>query len=96
MDDEQFVWDDANIGHIAKHEVSPEEAEEAILGNPMEFGFDKSVLGEDRWSYLGETAEGRILYVVISMRGERIRVATAFEPIMRFKLLYLRFKAEQQ
>ncbi len=96
MDDELFEWDDANILHLAEHDVSPEEAEEVILGDPFEMDYDKSELGEDRWSYLGETSQGKILQVVITMRGGRVRATTAFEPIRRFKQLYLAFKAEQQ
>jgi len=95
MHDELFDRDDANILHLAEHNVFPEEAEEVIPGDPFEMDYDKSELSEDRWSYLGETAEGKILQVVITMRSGRVRVATAFEPIRRFKQLYLAFKAEQ-
>jgi len=94
MDDEIFDWDEANILHLAEHDVAPEEAEEVLLGDPVEMGYDKSDLGEDRWSYLGETLQGRILQVVITPRGERSRVVTAFEPIKRFKQLYWKSKAE--
>ncbi len=96
MNDELFDWDDANIRHVADHDVTPEEAEEVILVDPLEMGFDRSVLGEDRWSYIGETAQARVLQVVITMRGERIRVFTAFEPTRRDKLSYLEYKAAQQ
>ena len=93
MNDELFDWDDANILHLAEHDVTPEEAEEVILSDPMEMGYDKSDLGEDRWSYLGETDQKRVLQVVITTRGERTRVITAFEPIRRFESLYQRWKA---
>jgi len=94
MNDELFDWDDANILHLAEHGVAPEEAEEVILADPMEMGYDKSDLGEDRWSYLGETLQRRILQVVITPRCEKIRVVTAFEPIRRFKLLYWKSRAK--
>lgn len=92
MNDELFDWDDANILHLAEHDVMPEEAEEVVLNDPMEMGYDKSDLGEDRWSYLGETLKQRILQVVITMRGDKVRFVTAFEPILRFKSLYLQWK----
>ncbi|MGP8253178.1 MAG: BrnT family toxin [Terracidiphilus sp.] len=92
MDDELFDWDDANILHVAEHDVTPEEAEEVILGEPMELGFEV-VGGEDRWPYIGETSQGRILRVVITLRGERIRVVTAFEPPKASKAIYQRRKA---
>jgi uncharacterized DUF497 family protein len=96
MNDALFDWDDANIGHIAEHDVTPEEAEEAMLGDPLEMDFEWSEEGEGRWTYIGETTPGRFLQVIITTRGERFRVVTAFEPIRRFKLIYLRSKVEQR
>lgn len=75
----QFEWDRANIAHAAEHDVMPEEAEEILLGDPFDLEFEV-VDGEDRWGYIGETNEGRILRVVVTLRGERMRVVTAFEP----------------
>ena len=92
MDTSLFDWDQANISHVAAHNVHPEEAEEVMLGDSLEMDFEKSA-GEDRWIYIGETLHGRILQIVVTMRGEKIRVVTAFEPIRRFKFLYLRSKA---
>ncbi len=88
----EFDWDNANIAHIAEHDVIPEEAEEAILGDPVDLGFDV-VNGEERWAYLGETSEGRILRVVITLRREHVRVLTAFEPSKNQKNFYLEQKA---
>jgi uncharacterized DUF497 family protein len=92
MDDELFDWDDANILHLAEHDVMPEEAEEVVLGDPLDAGFDV-VNSEERWSYLGETDEGRILRVLITMRGERIRVLTAFDASRYLKNFYIDKKA---
>jgi uncharacterized protein len=92
MNDELFDWDDANILHLAEHNVAPEEAEELMLGDPIEVGFEV-IDGEDRWSYVGETNDGRILRVVIAIRGNRTRIVTAFKPSIRSRLLYLRKKA---
>lgn len=96
MNDALFDWDAANIGHIAEHDVTPEEAEEVVLGDPLEVGFETSAAEEDRWIYVGDTNQGRILQVFITLRGEKIRVVTAFEPTMRDKLLYLKSKAGNQ
>lgn len=95
MDNSLLDWDYANIDHITEHDVEPEEAEEVILGDPLDVGFDV-VNGEERWSYLGETVQGRILKVVITMRGKRIRVVTAFEPPKHQKNFYLEWKAGPQ
>jgi uncharacterized protein len=88
MDNSLFDWDDANIAHIAEHDVAPGEAEETILGNPLDVGFDV-INGEERWSYLGETNDGRIMWVTITLRGKRMRVVTAFEPEKNWKVFYL-------
>jgi uncharacterized protein len=87
MNDELFNWDEANIGHITEHDVSPEEAEEVILGDPLDTGFEVTD-GEDRWAYVGETGQGRILRIVITLRDERIRVVTAFEAPKYWKAFY--------
>jgi predicted DNA binding CopG/RHH family protein len=55
--------------------VTPEDAEEVILGDPLDIGFEV-VNGEERWSYIGETSAERILRVVITLRGKRMRVPT--------------------
>jgi len=96
MNDELFDWDDANILHLAEHGVAPEEAEEVLLGDTLEMGFDRSVLGEFRWSYIGETLRGRVLQVVITMRGERIRAVTAYRPTTRDEISYLEYRVERQ
>ncbi|MGB6687279.1 MAG: BrnT family toxin [Terracidiphilus sp.] len=88
MDTSVFDWDSENIGHIAKHNVAPEESEEVILGEPLDIGFDL-VDDEERWSYIGETSDGRILWITITLRGKRMRVVTAFEPEKHWKVFYL-------
>ena len=92
MDKFNFEWDSANVAHIAEHGVKPEEAEEVLLGDPIDFGFEV-IDGEERWGYIGETNEGRILRVVITLRGERMRVVTAFEPEKHWIVFYLEQKA---
>ncbi len=95
MNDELFDWGDANILHIAEHGVVPEEAEEVILGDPLDGGFE-IVDGEERWTYIGETEEARILRVVITIRGKRARIVTAFEAEKHWRLLYMKQKAGLQ
>jgi hypothetical protein len=31
-----FEWDDANRSHLARHGVSPEEAEQVLVNNPLD------------------------------------------------------------
>ena len=81
---------------ILQNTITPEEAEEVVLDDPLELGFDRTVEGEDRWSYVGETIGGRVLQVVITMRGERIRVVTAFRPTTRDEISYLEYRIGRQ
>jgi hypothetical protein len=39
MQDEFFDWDEANLRHIALHHVAQEEAEQVILGDPLDSGY---------------------------------------------------------
>ena len=83
----EFDWDQANIGHVGRHRVLPDEAEQIVLNDPMDLGME-IVEGEERHVSLGATAKGRLLIVVTTWRGGRIRVVTAFEPIKRLIEFY--------
>jgi uncharacterized DUF497 family protein len=73
-----FDWDDANIAHIAAHNVLPHEAEEAATFKPVAL-YAVSASGEDRFVQIGETYGGRILLVVTTQRGTDTRVVTAHD-----------------
>jgi len=53
----EFDWDEANIGHLARHSVLPEEAEQVILNDPVDLGME-IVEGEERYLSLGATVQG--------------------------------------
>ncbi len=72
---ETFDWDDANIAHIAVHDVSPSEAEDVVLGDPVDLQM-QVVDGEERFPQIGATRTGRILIVITTWRGE-LGVATS-------------------
>lgn len=72
-----FDWDDANRAHIARHQVSPDEAEQVIDNAPLDI-YAETVDGEDRISSIGLTDQGRFLVVITTLRQSRIRVVTAF------------------
>ena len=72
-----FAWDAGNVDHLAKHGVMPEEAEQVIENAPLEI--ERQIRGgESRTLHLGETAAHRVLFVVVTRRGEELRVVTAF------------------
>ncbi len=73
----EFDWDDANVDHIARHGVRPGEAEEA-LADPHRIGAPAyNADGEQRRAILGAAQNGRILFVVYTVRSARLRVVAA-------------------
>jgi len=82
-----FDWDEANISHIAIHEVEPHEAEEALRGIPLHL-LDQVRHGEPRIVQLGETLAGRILMVVTTLRKDKIRVVTAMTAKRKYREWY--------
>jgi uncharacterized DUF497 family protein len=88
-----FDWDDANTAHIARHGVSPAEAEQIVLGASLPLETEERS-GEDRHTELGESAEGRLLLVVWIRRRRRIRVVTAFPANRKWRALWKRIKGE--
>ena len=83
----EFDWDEANAGHLARHRVLPEEAEQVVLNDPVDAGME-IVEGEVRCLNLGATAQGRVLLVVTTWQEDRVRVVTAFQPIKRLIQFY--------
>lgn len=57
---ESLTWDDWNLVHITKHEVSPEEVEDVVFGTAVVFPTYKN-----RHKLVGLTSSGRVLSVVI-------------------------------
>lgn len=73
-----FDWDEANIAHIAEHNVLPHEAEEAATFKPVAL-YAAFRSGEERFVQIGETCAGRVLLVVTTPRNGKTRVVTAHD-----------------
>ena len=72
-----FDWDDANVDHIARHPVRPDEAEEALT-DPRRIGVSAyDADNERRRAVLGATIDGRLLFVVFTIRRGKLRVVAA-------------------
>jgi uncharacterized protein len=72
----EFDWDVANLEHIYRHGISPEECEQAFLNGPLVI--EQQVRkGENRRLCLGETFEGRLLTFVVTERQGKVRFVTA-------------------
>jgi len=73
----KFDWDDANTGHIARHDVTPEEVEQAFANDPLAVLAVQKRSSEERVLCAGLTDAGRALQFVYTIRRGRIRVVTA-------------------
>jgi uncharacterized DUF497 family protein len=73
----EFEWDEANEEHIARHGVTPEEAEEALTDSRRVGAPAYNTEGEQRRAYLGATDDGRVLFVVYTRRRSKLRVVAA-------------------
>ncbi len=71
-----FDWDDANaVKNWEHHRVTPEEAEDLFFHDPFVLRSDLShSRGEKRYLALGQTAQGRRLFVAFTIRRKLIRV----------------------
>ena len=72
-----FEWDEANTTHVALHSIAAAEAEQVINNDPLDLEAEV-VNGEERITNLGQTDAGRVLIVITTLRGARLRVVTAF------------------
>jgi len=73
-----FQWDRGNLGKIKAHKIEQEDAEQALLNSPI-LVYSQEVESEPRFVYYGETNTGRLLAVIITERGDNIRVVTAYD-----------------
>lgn len=82
-----FDWNHSNIDHIAQHGITPSEAEQVILNEPIDIEYQHH--GEEsRVAQIGETDRGRILVVVSTLRNGLTRVVTAFPAKRRLRAVY--------
>lgn len=78
---EGFDWDEGNlVKNWVKHRVSASECEQVFFNRPLVAGLDQAhSRTEARYHALGVTDAGRPLFVVFTVRGNRIRVISARE-----------------
>lgn len=72
-----FDWNESNEYHVLAHGVEPGEVEEALLDPERMRAEALNEPGERRLAFTGATEEGRILFVVYTKRGEKVRPITA-------------------
>jgi hypothetical protein len=89
-----FDWDEANLAHIARHGVTREEAEQTVLIAPLDLTHEYYE-DEERFLLAGITSAGRVLLVVTTVRGDRMRVVTAYTAPAAMKRKYWEEKGEK-
>ena len=58
-----FEWDEGNIGHIARHNITPEDVEEACCNDPLIFKGRNN-----RYYALGQSDNGHYLMIVFMIK----------------------------
>jgi uncharacterized protein len=79
MNDDVFEWDtNKAASNYAKHGVTFEAAK-GVFKDPfaIEQLDDRANYGEDRFILLGMASGNRLLVVIYTMRGDRIRIISA-------------------
>lgn len=74
-----FEWDDHNTEKIrVRHAVAPSECEQAFFNLPLVIGDDaRHSETENRFYTLGKTDVNRLLFLVFTVREDKIRVISA-------------------
>jgi uncharacterized DUF497 family protein len=72
-----FEWDGNNLRKIRAHRIKRDEAEQALLNDPLPV-YEQDIEGEPRFVYYGETTAGRLLAIIVTEREGNIRVVTAY------------------
>ena len=84
-----FDWD---VGNLRKnwesHRVSFWEAEEVFMNGPLLSVPQRVDRGEERFYCLGETEAQRFLFVVFTVRADRIRVISARDMSRKERRIY--------
>lgn len=75
----EFIWDKGNSDkNWPRHRVTNQESEEVFLDEEKKTFKDKLHSGdEERFRIVGKTKEGRILFVVFTIRRNKIRIISA-------------------
>jgi uncharacterized DUF497 family protein len=73
-----FEWDDGNTEkNPGKHGITNAETEEVFFRCPVVLPATREGEGERRWFVFGHSEAGRVLRIVFTVRGDKIRVISA-------------------
>ena len=86
----EFEWDKGNIEkNWTKHSITDKEAEEIFFDNKR-FIFKDKVHSqkEERFRILGKTDSKKLLFIVFTKRGKKIRIISARKTNRKEALIY--------
>jgi len=85
-----FDWDDGNVDkNWERHGVSFFEAEQVFFNRPLLLYEDlRHTESESRWYVLGRTEAGRLLMIVFTTRGDKVRVISARDMSRKERRIY--------
>jgi uncharacterized protein len=82
----EFEWDAGNAEkNWLRHRVSQAECEQVFFNRPLVYGDETHSHEEVRYYALGQSDTGRLLFVVYTLRDERLRVISARDDAARAK-----------
>jgi uncharacterized protein len=86
----EFEWDGGNAEkNWLRHRVSQAESEQIFFNRPLIVAEDELHSGTELRHYaLGTTDSGRLLFVVYTLRGEKVRIISARDRIHRERKEY--------
>lgn len=73
-----LIWDILNVGHIARHEIIPEEVEQVCHGD-----FVSGETYRGRIRVIGPTSAGRILTIILAPQGHEVYHPVTARPASR-------------
>ena len=84
-----FEWDRGNLTkNPQSHRIDNDEAEEVFLRSPLVADTTRAADGEPRWFALGPSERGRVLRIVFTVRGRKLRVISARVASRKERSLY--------
>lgn len=85
-----FEWDGWNIDKsYDKHGITPNETEEVFLDEDVKIEKDlKHQKQEERYIAIGKTTENKILFIVFTVRKDKIRVISGRQANKKEKEVY--------
>jgi uncharacterized DUF497 family protein len=85
----EFEWDEENREHIGRHGLRVEDVEFVLQHRTLDLGL-QDWQEEERFSEVGMTASGRVIEVVTTWRGNKVRIVTAYDATKRKRILFSR------